>query len=176
MEDQNLREAKKYLGLIEAFDVSADGMEENLTKHKEEILQELSIIDDKPDEITTSIIESEELLDDFLLVRQSLRDDINATRVLLQKLSDDMSASHSDDLSGAMVMAYAELKKGNVTAMKLLIDSYSSVAETQLKVKKLITEIKDLDDKENNENGTVNIQNNFIGTTADILAKLKEKG
>ena len=172
--DMHYREAQKFLGLIEAFDLEADGMEDNLVKDKEEITKDLEIVDEIPEELNSSLIESDELLSDFILVRQSLRDDISATRILLKKLSEDMSASHADDLSGSMVMAYAELKKGNVTSMKLLMDSYSSVAETQLKVKKLITEMKSIEDSEEIIDGkTVNVQNNFIGTTADVLAKLK---
>jgi hypothetical protein len=172
--NKHYREAQKFLGLIEAFDVEAKGMEKNLQETKTEILEDLEIIDEVPEELNSSLIESDELLSDFILVRQSLRDDIKATRILLQKLSEDMSSSHADDLSGSMVMAYAELKKGNVTSMKLLMDSYSSVAKTQLDVKKLITEMKSIEDKEESEEGSsVNIQNNFIGTTADVLAKLK---
>ena len=174
-EDKTLREAKKFLGLIEAFDTTADGLEDNLIKEKEKINKELEIIDDIPEVLNSTLISSDELLSDFVLVRQSLRDDIIATRILLKKLSEDMSGTHADDLSGAMVMAYAELKKGNVTSMKLLMDSYSSVAETQLKVKKLITEIQSIENQEDTESGTINVQNNFIGTTADILAKLKKK-
>ena len=174
--DEILREASKFVGLMEAFDIKSGAeMEENLLKNKQEILSDLQIINDKPEILTTSLIESDELLSDFVLVRNALRDDISSTRVLLKKLSDDLSASHSDDISGYILLSYAELKKGNVTSMKLLMDSYSTVAETQIKVKKLITEIKSMDDKEDGEKGTVNIQNNFIGSTVEMLKMLKEK-
>jgi predicted transcriptional regulator len=172
--DKHYREAQKFLGLIEAFDIEAEGMEKNLQEAKTEILEDLEVVDEVPEELNSSLIESDELLSDFILVRQSLRDDIKATRILLKKLSEDMSASHADDLSGSMVLAYAELKKGNVTSMKLLMDSYSSVAKTQLDVKKLITEMKSIEDKEESDKeGSTYVQNNFIGTTADVLAKLK---
>jgi hypothetical protein len=171
-EDKHYREANKFLGLLESFDVEADGLEENLKKNKEEITQELQIVDEIPEVLDSSLIESEELLQDFILVRHSLRDDIKATRGLLKKLSEDLSSNHADDLSGSMISAYAELKKGNVESMKLLMDSYSSVAETQLKVKKLVQEIKTLEDSED-KGGNSYTQNNFIGTTADILKQLK---
>jgi hypothetical protein len=172
--DKHYREAQKFLGLIEAFDVQAEGMEKNLQEAKTEILEDLEIVDGVPEELNSSLIESNELLSDFILVRQSLRDDIKATRILLSKLSEDMSSSHADDLSGSMIAAYAELKKSNIESMKLLMNSYSSVAKTQLDIKKLLSETRSLEqDSENISGTTTNIQNNFIGTTADVLEKLK---
>ena len=173
--DDNYIEAQKFIGLIEAFDTSTKGLEDNLVQQKESILKDLEIVDDIPEELNMSLIESDELLNDFILVRGALRDDIGSTRVLLKKLSEDMTSSHSDDISSQLLMSYSELKKGNVASMKLLMDSYSSVAETQLKIKKLVQEIKIIEDKESNGvGGTTNIQNNFtIGTTADILRSIK---
>ena len=170
--DKHFREANKFLGLIEAFELEAEGMEKNLVKHKEEINEKLKIVDIIPEELNSSLIESDELLKDFILVREGLRDDISATRILLKKISEDMSSSHADDLSAAMVLSYAELKKGQVNSMKMLMESYSSVAKTQLDMKKLLSEMKSIDDSQD-KTGSINVQNNFIGTTADILAKLK---
>ena len=104
------------------------------------------------------------------------RDDIKTNRTILNTLGIDIAASHADDLSGSLVMAFAELKKGNVASIKMLMDSYSSVGETQLKIKKLITEIKDIDiengEAERKEGSTQNIIN-FVGTPAELLANLK---
>jgi len=175
VKDDNYIEAQKFIGLIEAFDTSTKGLEDNLVQQKESTLKDLEIVDDIPEELNMSLIESDELLNDFILVRGALRDDISSTRVLLKKLSEDMASTNGDDISSSLVASYAELKKGSVASMKLLMDSYSSVAETQLKIKKLVQEIKTIENKESNEvGGTTNIQNNFtIGTTADILKSLK---
>lgn len=166
------REAKKFLGLIEAFEVSTEGMEENLRASKDEIRQKLEVKETIPPELTMSLIDSEEFLSDFILVRESLREDIKVTKLIISRLGNDIASTHVDDLSGNMVLAFAELKKGNVVSMKLLMDSYSSVAETQLKIKKLISEIETIEN--NTKDGIINIQNNFIGSAADIMKKLKD--
>jgi hypothetical protein len=57
--------------------------------------------------------------------------------------------------------------------MKLLIDTYSSVAETQVKIKKLISTNKELD-SENSVPDETNVTNilNFVGTREELLASL----
>jgi len=177
IDDEKIREAKKFMGLIEAFDMDTlGGMEENLVRDKEQILVSLEGVDleDKPQAelLNTSLINSDELLSDFVLIRDALREDIRSTKTMLSKLGQDISASHADDISGSLVLAYAELKKGNVASIKMLMDSYNSVGETQLKIKKLITEIKDMEDEDNPD--IVNNTINFIGTPAEMLESLKK--
>jgi len=170
--DKNYTEAQKFLGLMEAFDTSVDGLEENLVNYKKDIIKDLEVIDKVPEELNMSLIESDELLGDFVLVRESLREDIKSTRMLLKKLSDDIAVMDSEEMNPEILSSFAELKKGNVTSMKLLMDSYSTVAETQLKIKKLVHEIKKIEEKASGD--TTNVQNNFmIGTTADILKSIR---
>lgn len=174
LEDDNLREAKTFLGLMEALDITSGNMESSLINEKEKIMEEITpdILEDV--ELNTSLIDSNELLSDFVMIREALRDDIKTTRTILNTLGIDIAASHADDLSGSLIMAFAELKKGNVASIKMLMDSYSSVGETQLKIKKLITEIKDIEngEVERKEGSTQNIIN-FVGTPAELLANLK---
>lgn len=171
-EPEALREAKKYLGLIEAFNISAEGMEENLIKEKERNLASVTPEHYKNPEIVSSIISTDELLDDFNTIRKNLKSNIKATAIILEKFGEDIASSHAEDISGSLLMGYSELVKSANSSMKLLMDSYSNVAETQLKVKKLITQVKDLEDGE--EGGdTYNTQNIFVGSTADLLKKLK---
>jgi len=173
--DDILRDAQSYLGLMETFDIVQGGnMEKNILAEKEKINKSLEILDEIPEVLNTSLINSDELLKDFIMVREALRDDITTTRVLLKKLGEDMASTHADDLSGTIVMAYAELKKGNVASMQMLMDSYGKVAKTQLDVKKLITEIKELEGEPQEEGSVTNIVN-FVGTPAEMLASLTGK-
>jgi len=168
---KELEEANKFLGLLDAFELEADGLEDNLKKRKQEIdekIKQVPVLNDS--DTLASIVKSDELLTDFDIVKQALREDIQTTKEILSKLGKDLAVSHSEEVSGSVLMAYAELKKGNVTSMKLLMDSYSTVAETQLKVKKFLNAYEL--EKQNDEK-TVNIQNNFIGDTASLLSKIQ---
>ena len=179
MENQNSQEtkefknAKKYLKLIEEFETDAETMEEELEKDRQEIIQKVQeneiILDE---EQQRNLIKSEELLNDFSLVREALREDIKSTKLLIEKLSQDMMLMDAEEISGSLVQAFAELKKGNVTSMKLLMDTYSNVAETQLKIKKFIKEQEKLEDSPKQ---VTNVQiNSFEGTLTDLLSQFKK--
>ena len=165
--------SKKFLKLIEEFDTSAEGMEQELQKERNEIIAKV-----KDEEIQlneeqqSNLIKSEELLNDFSLVREALREDIKSTKLLIEKLSQDMLLMDGEEISGSLVQAFAELKKGNVTSMKLLMDTYSNVAETQLKIKKFLKEQEKI--SEEKFSNTTNIQiNSFEGTMTDLLKTIK---
>lgn len=165
--------SKKFLKLIEEFNTSAEGMEQELQKERNEIIAKV-----KDEEIQlneeqqSNLIKSEELLNDFSLVREALREDIKSTKLLIEKLSQDMLLMDGEEISGSLVQAFAELKKGNVTSMKLLMDTYSNVAETQLKIKKFLKEQEKI--SEEKFSNTTNIQiNSFEGTMTDLLKTIK---
>ena len=181
-EDETLRDAKKFLSLMEEFDVKeGSNMEANLQKNKKEIIEsKIKINDEKElEELTISIIESNELLEDFILVRETLREDIKATRVVLSKLSEDLTNMCAEDMNGQVVLAFSDMKKSNVKSMELLINSYEKVAQTQLSVKKLTQELKTEENKQrqleaSEDGGGTNIQNAiFVGSPSELLERLK---
>ncbi|MHB8098015.1 MAG: hypothetical protein ACYDD5_00285 [Sulfuricurvum sp.] len=165
-----LREAKKFMGLMEAFGVSADGMEENLVKNKNEIITKVTEERKLEGDVSKSIIVIEEMVDDFQIIRKVLRNTLEKIDLVIDKFGRDMAASSSEDISAAFVTSFAELVKSSNDTAKNLSNIYLVAAKTQVDVKRLLSEVKDMEDKEGN---TTNIQNNFIGTTADILAQLK---
>ena len=180
-EDETLRDAKKFLTLMEEFDVKeGSNMEENLRKNKDEIIKNRSELIDKNIEVSPSenisIVESGELLEDFILVRETLREDIKSTRIVLEALSKDLSTITADELNGQVLLAFSDLKKANVNSMKLLIDSYEKIARTQVEVKKLTQELITETNRaeQNNQDGGTSIQNAvFVGTPSELLASLK---
>ena len=169
-----------FTSLCDVFEIDTGNMEANMQVQKKKIIEELTPEQYKEPEIVQSIIETDELMSDFTLIRSNLRVNIKSTSTLLEKFGNDLSASHAEDVSGQMLLGYSELIKSANTSMKLLIDSYSSVAETQVRIKKLISTNKDLD-KQNSEEGAdkgipgvTNIVN-FVGSTSDLLATLTNK-
>ena len=169
-----LRDAKKYLGLMEAFEIDSGNMEVNMQVEKTKMLEELTPEHYKEEAIVESIIDSQNLIEDFAMIRKNLQNSIKATTTILEKFGQDLAMSHAEDVSGQMMIGYSELIKSSNSSMKLLIDSYERVAKIQVEVKKLISQNKDLDI----ENGiieatTVNNTINFTGTPAELLASLK---
>ena len=178
--DETLRDAKKFLSLMEEFDIKdGSNMEANLQKNKKEIIESRVKLQtqDETIKLTSSIIESNELLEDFILVRETLREDIKNTRIVLSKLSEDLGSISAEDLNGQVVLAFSEMKKSNVKSMELLINSYEKVAQTQLSVKKLTQELKVQESREEQENGSdgAHIDNAiFVGDAAQLLESLKK--
>ena len=174
-EDETLIEAKKYLGLMEAFDVKAGNMEENMKVEKEKILELVTPEQYLEPSIVETIIDTNDLMEDFSLIRVNLRKNIKSTATILEKFGDDLAVSNAEEVSGQILLGYSELIKSSNTSMKLLIDTYSTVAKTQTEIKKLISTNKDLDENNENSGGTTNNIVNFIGTPAELLERLREK-
>jgi len=168
-----VQEAKKYLGLMEAFDVGLGDMEVELIKTKNEIHDEVTSL--REDELSLSVDKSmiveEDMVSDFGLVRKVLRNTLQKIDLIIDKFGKDMATTNSEDISAAFVTSFAELVKSSNDTAKNLTDMYDKAAKTQLNVKKLLSEIKTLEDEE----AGVQIENAiFVGTPAEMLAKLKD--
>jgi len=177
MEDEVLRDSKKFLSLCEAFDINAGNMEENMQNEKKKIIDSLTTSDLQNvdvENVNTSIIETEDLMKDFSFIRKNLRANIDSTSILLEKFGNDLSASHAEDVSGQMLLGYSELIKSSNTSMKLLIESYSSVSKTQNEIKKLIQENKTIESEQSQIDNSVTNVVNFVGTPYEMLESLKK--
>jgi len=181
-EPESLKEAKKYQGLLEKFEVSAEGMEENLRKEQSKIVQsyknDIQDSTETLEEVSKSIIETDSLIEDFSQIRNALKKNIENTSIILEKYSKDLTVSNAEDVSGSVLMGYSELIKASNTSMKLLMESYDSVSKTQLNIKKLAQESKHYEDKEgegDEGNQTYNINNAFIGDINDVLEQIRDK-
>lgn len=175
---------EKFDKLLEAFDINEGNMSANIQNTKNEVMKELQKLQENSSntsnitpvsseltEITTSIVNTDELIKDHILVREALREDIASTRIVVSKLAEEIATSDMDQLNGQVTEAFASIKKSNVLSMKLLIDSYTMIAETQNKIKKLASELKTID---NNENNTTIENNIFVGSPSDLLDHLKK--
>ena len=167
---------KKFDKLMEAFDIGDGNMSKNIADAREETMKELQTLQESSvtitPEVTQSIVNTDELLQDHILVREALREDIASGRLVIQKLAEEISTTDMDQLNGQVTEAYASIKKANVMSIKLLIESYSLVSETQNKIKKLASELKSIDNKEKSEAG-VNVENAiFVGSASDMIKSL----
>lgn len=165
----------KFDKLLEAFDIGDGNMSNNIQKTRDDTMKELEALQENniiPVDITTSIVNTDELILDHILVREALREDIAGGRIVAAKLAEEIATADMDQLNGQVTEAYASIKKANVMSMKLLIDSYTIVAETQNKIKKLASELKTLDNQDNST-GTNIEQAIFVGSPAELLQSLK---
>jgi len=168
--EEIMRDSKKFSTLCDVFDIDAGNMEENMLVEKKKIIEDLTPEQYKEPLIVQSIIDTDELMEDFTLIRINLRKNIKSTSMLLEKFGEDLAGSHAEDVSGQMLLGYSELIKSANTSMKLLIDTYSTVSKTQNEIKKLIHQNKDIDEQNNGD-----ITNNsitFIGSPAELLDSL----
>jgi len=167
---------KKFEKLMEAFDIGEGNMSKNIEKMQNEILEDYKVIENTNVELdvntNTSIVQIADLIADHNLVREALREDINNTRIVLNRLSEQIATADIEDLNGAVTEAYSSIKASQVKSLKLLMDSYNLVSETQLKIKKLAEQLKQIDKEENKQ---TNIEQAiFIGSPQELLEKLNE--
>lgn len=167
---------KKFEKLMEAFDIGEGNMSKNIEKMQNEILEDYKVIENTNVELdvntNASIVQIADLIADHNLVREALREDINNTRIVLNRLSEQIATADIEDLNGAVTEAYSSIKASQVKSLKLLMDSYNLVSETQLKIKKLAEQLKQIDKEENKQ---TNIEQAiFIGSPQELLEKLNE--
>jgi hypothetical protein len=174
---------------MEAFDIGEGNMSENIDSFKKDTMQSLKELKTVKETITldtemveridtaiVSAVNMDEMVDDHVFVKEALKENISNTRVVLAKLSEEISTADMDQLNGQVTEAFASISKAHMQNMKLLLDSHSIMAKTQVDIKKLQNDLKTLNDQDNSEGGTTNnTQINFVGTPADLLASLKTK-
>jgi len=161
---------KKFDKLMDAFEIGEGKMSENINKIQTEMFEEYKTIENKISiEENLSIVNIPDLVADHNLVRESLREDIKHTRIVLEALSKQISTSDIEDLSGSVTEAYSSIKSAQVKSLKLLMDSYNIISDTQLKIKKLTEKLKEINTEEKNTTIEKAI---FIGSPQDLLETL----
>jgi len=170
--DEELNKAKKFLNIMNEFEISSGNMEKNINIVETEIIKDLKPIHYQEEAIIESIIDTKNLIEDFTLIRTNLKTNIETVTIMLTKLGNEISTSEAEDINPEILKGYSELIKSSNNSMKLLIDSYERVAKVQSEVKKFIKNIED----ENNEGSTINTTNTtnnvFIGSSKDLLKSL----
>ena len=164
----DLNKAKKYLNLMKEFDVESDSMEKNIEIIETEILEDLTPEQYKKNK--QSIINTKILIEDFDIIRKTLKDNIKSISTLITRLGNELTVTNSDDINPDMLKGYSDLIKSNNQSMKLLIENYEKIAKIQTEVKKFMSNEEEIS---NNKEPTKTINNNvFVGSTKDLIDNL----
>lgn len=169
---------KKYEGLAQAFEVTTQEMEQDLEKKvneiKAEVIFETNHIprnnedrDGILSEMSNHVIN---LSSDFAIMRKTLLDNINSSRIILSSFSNEIVANGTDT-NPKLLSAYSELLESCNTSIKLLGGIYKDISETHLKIKKLLASEQET---ENTETSTTN-NTIIIANTAELLKKISSK-
>lgn len=113
------------------------------------------------------IFSNEYFLEDFIFIKQNLKEDVVMTSRILNKIGEEISSSFNEDLNTDLIKNYSDLKNSNVSSLKLLLESYSKISDIQMKNKKI-----SLLDSTKNE---TNKDDSKIFSTEDFIKKINEK-
>lgn len=122
------------------------------------------------DDITADVISLNNMVEDFKYVRETLKENTDNARRVLNSVTFDLLDS-DDDKRASLIMSFAELNKAVADNMKLYVNSYKEISNVLLNLDK----IKKSQSKENPStvNNTLNINTEAV-STVDLIKKLSE--
>lgn len=144
---------------------------DDIVEYVEEKTQDIELYQDN--EISTAeVINLDNLVDDFKYVRETLRENADNGRRVLNSVTYDLLDS-DDDKRASLIMSFAELNKAVADNMKLYVNSYKEISNVLLNLEKI--------KQQNGQSGTTNVTNNLNITnteaisTVDLIKKLAGK-
>lgn len=165
--------AAKMNRLTEKFTENLDTAEEltvtgeDVIEYIEEKTQEIDLYSDSLP--ATEIINLQNLVDDFKYVRETLKENTDNGRRVLNSITLDLLDS-DDDKRASLIMSFAELNKAIADNMKLYVQGYKEISNTLLNMDK----IRKAQESEGPK--TVNNNLHLHGTeaisTVDLIKKL----
>jgi len=165
--------AAKFDTLSDAFGVSSDAMTSNIQEGIDTVRKDAVEYKQAGYEITEDIKASafniDLLSNDFAKMRAILLDSLADGRAVQKKFTDEMLMVSIDDISPTILEGFSSLMKAVANQVQLLSKIYKDVAETQVKLKQYMRQEQMNDDINGSENGTTNIQNNYILSTNDLI-------
>jgi hypothetical protein len=117
----------------------------------------------------TEIIRLQTLVEDFKYVRETLKENTDNGRRVLNSVTLDLLDS-DDDKRASLIMSFAELNKAVADNMKLYIQSYKEISNVLLNLDKIKKMENPTPDTVNN---TLNINTTEAINTVDLIKKLK---
>jgi hypothetical protein len=150
----------KYQNLAENFGLDVEDMVSEMTE----------VIEHKKAEIVPSteleVVKKSLLLEDFTYVRKVLLESIEDAKTVLKEFTLEIQAEGVDVKPG-ILSGYSELMLSVNQNIKLLVGIYKDIVKTEVEMYKAKQSLP----KEEDTQGNVFIQNNYVTSTADIVAK-----
>lgn len=137
--------------------------------------RELSVPEEEEPELnirklTNTIMDAEDMVDDFRYMRKTLRETTDNTKRVLDSITDELILA-DEESRASLIMAYSELNKSQLEGMKLLTQSYKEVST-------IIVNLSKAKPKEPNVSTTNILNVEHIGSNptsaADILKSIRE--
>lgn len=118
------------------------------------------------------IINLNNLVNDFQFVRETLRENTENGRRVLNSVTLDLLDTE-DDKRASLIMSFAELNKAIADNMKLYIQGYKEISNVLLNLDKIQKAEKD--EKPQTINNTLNINSTETISTVDLIKRLTQK-
>ena len=118
------------------------------------------------------IINLNNLVNDFQFVRETLRENTENGRRVLNSVTLDLLDTE-DDKRASLIMSFAELNKAIADNMKLYIQGYKEISNVLLNLDKIQKTEKD--EKPHTINNTLNINSTETISTVDLIKRLTQK-
>jgi hypothetical protein len=164
-EKMNKLTAKFSENIDTAEDMTIVG--EDIIDHIEEKTQEIELFSE--DVNVSEIINLNNMVDDFKFVRETLKENTQNGRRVLNSVTLDLLDS-DDDKRASLILSFAELNKAVADNMKLYIGAYKEISNVLLNIDKIN---KNKQNSPNTVNNTVNINSTESISTVDLIKKLK---
>lgn len=167
--------AERMNKLTSKFTENLDTAEEmqltgnDIIEYVTEKTQDIQLYSD--DISTAELINLQNMVDDFKFVRETLRENTENGRRVLNAITLDLLDS-DDDKRASLILSFAELNRAVADNMKLYIQSYKEISTTLLNLDK-IKKSERLDGPKT-INNTLNINNPEVISTVDLIKRLSE--
>lgn len=169
-------EFTKNLDISDDLDVQGDDIIEYVEEKTQDIvLFEEDSKDSKDSEkamsnaLATRIINLTNMVEDFKYVRDTLRENTDNGRRILNSVTLDLLDS-DEDTRASLVQAFAELNNGIALNMKLYISSYKEISTVLLNLDKIK---KEEAKNPTTVNNTLNINASEAVSTFELIKKMK---
>lgn len=118
----------------------------------------------------SQIINLQNMVEDFKYVRETLKENTDNGRRVLNSVTLDLLDSE-DDKRASLIMSFAELNKAIADNMKLYVQGYKEISNVLLNIDKIKKNEKA--DTPTTVNNTLNINSTEAINTVDLIKKLR---
>lgn len=120
----------------------------------------------------TSIINLEIMVDDFKFIRETLKENIQNGRRILNSVTLDL-LDGDENSRPTLILSFAELNKSITDNTKQYMQSYKDISTVLLNMDKIMKVEKEMEGGAKTVNNTVNVHTTEAVSTAELIARMK---